>query len=211
MLVLSRDCDSSIRIGPDIKIKVLSIRKQRVKIGVDAPSSVRIWRDEIAPSGNDDDESSPTVREDGFEFPVLVVEDDPDQAELIARALAVSDLSSVTVVGTGTEALEALLPHHGSEPQLIPSLVLLDLNLPDMPGIEVLQRLRQAEWLATVPVVVLTAHRTDEMVKTCLAAGANAFVVKAMGFDEFVQSIGRIAAFWSHDNCVSGAAASQNV
>lgn len=210
MLVLSRDCDSSIRIGPDIKIKVLSIRKQRVKIGVDAPSSVRIWRDEIAPSDNDD-ESSLTVRTGGPEFPVLVVEDDPDQAELIARALAVSDLSSVTVVGTGTEALEALLPQHGSEPQLIPSLVLLDLNLPDTPGIEVLQQLRQADWLATVPVVVLTAHRTDEMVKTCLAAGANAFVAKAMGFNEFVESIGRIAAFWSNDNCVSDAVASQTV
>ena len=211
MLVLSRDCDTTIRIGPDIKIKVLSIRKQRVKIGVDAPSSVRIWRDEIAPSDAGDDNELSTISRDPFAFPVLVVEDDTDQAELIARALAVSDLDSVTVVGTGTEALNALLPESGSEPKLIPSLVLLDLNLPDLPGIEVLRQLRQAEWLATVPVVVLTSHRTDEIVKTCLAAGANAFVTKAMGFDDFVQSIGRIAAFWSHDNCVPGAATSQSV
>ena len=159
MLVLSRDCDSSIRIGPDIKIKVLSIRKQRVKIGVDAPSSVRIWRDEIAPSG-DEDESSPANRTGGSEFPVLVVEDDPDQAELVARALAVSDLSSVNSrLARGPKLLRPYYRNMDRKPQLIPSLVLLDLNLPDIPGIEVLQQLRQAEWLATVPVVVLTSHR----------------------------------------------------
>ena len=207
MLVLSRDCDSSIRIGPDIKIKVLSIRKQRVKLGVDAPSSVRIWRDEIAPSGDDDDFSH-SDESDGFDFPVLVVEDDPDQAELIVRALAISELPSVTVVSSGTQALEALLPGLGSEPRFIPSLILLDLNLPDISGLDVLEKLREADWLSTVPVVVLTSHRTDEMVKKCLAAGANAFVAKAIGFDEFVQSIGRIAAFWSHDNCLPGATAS---
>ncbi len=210
MLVLSRDCDSSIRIGPDIRIKVLSIRKQRVKIGVDAPSSVRIWRDEIAPPEDDGVlSSSSTIGMD--DFPVLVVEDDPDQAELIAKALAFSDLPSVTVVGTGSEALGSLLPEDGLEPQLVPSLVLLDLNLPDISGIDVLRQLRQAVWLAAVPVVVLTSHHSDEMVKTCLAAGANAFVIKAVRFDLFVQSIGRIAAFWSHDNCVPAATAAQSV
>jgi len=210
MLVLSRDCDSSIRIGPDIRVKVLSIRKQRVKIGVDAPSSVRIWRDEIAPP--DDEETLPSSNKvDNGDFPVLVVEDDPDQAELIARALAFSDLPSVTVVGTCAEALGALLPENGSEPKLVPSLVLLDLNLPDISGIDVLRQLRQAVWLAAVPVVVLTSHHSDEMVKSSLAAGANAFVTKAVRFDQFVQSIGRIAAFWSHDNCVPGATAAQSV
>lgn len=74
-----------------------------------------------------------------------------------------------------------------------------------------LRQLRAAPLLAAVPVVVLTAHRSDEMVKSCLAAGANAFVTKAFRFDEFVQSIARIAAFWSHDNCVPGAAAVQTV
>lgn len=210
MLVLSRDCDTSIRIGPDIKIKVLSIRKQRVKIGVDAPSSVRIWRDEIAPTDKEAASSSAPGM-DRESFPVLVVEDDPDQAELIVRALAVSELSSVTVVGSGTEALEALLPEGGTQPRLIPSLVLLDLNLPDIPGIDVLRHLRQAPWLAAVPVVVLTSLRSDEMVKTCLAAGANAFVAKALGFDQFVQSIGRIAAFWSNDHCVPGATPAESV
>ena len=204
MLVLSRDCDTSIRIGPDIKIKVLSIRKQRVKIGVDAPSSVRIWRDEIAPSGEEKDGCSSSVEWDGSDFSVLVVEDDSDQAELIVRALAISDLPTVTVVGSGGEALEALLPETGSEPRFIPSLVLLDLNLPDVSGLDVLGKLRQAEWLSAVPIVVLTSHRTDDMVKKCLSTGANAFVAKAVGFDEFIQSIGRIAAFWSHDNCLPG-------
>jgi carbon storage regulator CsrA len=201
MLVLSRDCDSAIRIGPDITIKVLSIRKQRVKIGVDAPSSVRIWRDEIAPSDAEDGSPTPdrTNRDD---FPVLVVEDDPDQAELIVRALAISHISSVTVVGTGSEAIAALLPDDGSEPRLNPSLVLLDLNLPDVSGIDVLQRFRQAAWLATVPVVVLTSSRSDDLVRACLAAGANAFVTKAAGWDPFVQSIGRIASFWSQDHRV---------
>ncbi len=204
MLVLSRDCDSSIRIGPDITIKVLSIRKQRVKIGVDAPSSVRIWRDEISPS-EDEDGATLAAGTGEADFPVLVVEDDPDQAELIVRALAVNHLSLVTVVGTGSEAIDALLPEDGAEPRLRPSLVLLDLNLPDLSGIDVLRRFRQAAWLAAVPVVVLTSSCSDESVRTCLAAGANAFVTKATGLDQFVQSIGRIASFWSQDHRVPAA------
>jgi two-component system response regulator len=213
MLVLSRDCDSSIRIGSDIKIKVLSIRKQRVKIGVDAPSSIRVWRDEIAPPDEPHDDTPPAALagEKGSDFPVLLVEDDADQAELVVRALAVSELPSVTVASSGAEALGAVLPSNGSEPRVVPSLILLDLNLPDMSGLEVLRQLRASSWFAAVPVVVLTAHRTDEMVKSCLAAGANAFVEKPVRYDEFVQSIGRIAAFWSHDNCVPGAAAVQTV
>ncbi len=203
MLVLSRDCESSIRIGPDITIKILSIRKQRVKIGVDAPSNVRVWRDEIAPS----EEQPLPDRLERQDFPVLVVEDNPDHAELIVRALAANHLDSVTVVGSGAEALGALLPDAGSEPRFVPSLVLLDLNLPDIAGIDVLRGLRQAPWLVSVPVVVLTAADDDESVRTCLAAGANAFVTKAAGFTQFVQSIGRIAEFWSQEHHVPATAA----
>ncbi|NLS95455.1 MAG: response regulator [Planctomycetaceae bacterium] len=204
MLVLSRDCDSSIRIGPDITIKILSIRKQRVKIGVDAPSNVRVWRDEIAPS--EEDPSLPDSSEKE-RFPVLVVEDNPDHAELIVRALAANHLDSVTLVTSGAEALGALLPDAGSEPRFVPSLVLLDLKLPDISGIDVLRGLRQAPWLVAVPVVVLTAADDDESVRMCLAAGANAFVTKAAGFAQFAQSIGRIAEFWSQEHRVPTPAA----
>ena len=204
MLVLSRDCDTSIRIGPDITIKVLAIRKQHVKIGVDAPSSLRIWRDEIAPEDvNKEGISASAENADDFgrKFPVLVIEDDPDQATLIARALAKARLPAVTVVERGVEALAALLPENETSRRIVPSLVLLDLNLPDIPGLEVLRKIRQTSTLATVPVVVLTAAASEESARTCLAAGANAFVTKARVFDQLIESIGRIAAFWSRDHC----------
>ncbi len=204
MLVLSRDCDSSIRIGPDITIKVLAIRKQHVKIGVDAPSSLRIWRDEIAPEDATKDRvaaSAGSGTDSGREFPVLVVEDDPDQAALIAHSLAMARLPSVTVVKQGSEAVDALLPENDAPPRIVPSLVLLDLNLPDIPGMEVLCKIRQTPTLAAIPVVVLTSATNDELARTCLSAGANAFVTKAKGFDQMVESIGRIAAFWSRDHC----------
>lgn len=204
MLVLSRDRDSAIRIGPDITVKVLSIGKQRVKIGVDAPSSLRIWRDEIAPPDDSEETLSPSISPSiGEDFPVLVVEDDPDQAELIARVLATNNVPSVTVVRSGSEALRALLPENGHRPPFRPSLILLDLNLPDIPGIDVLRRVRQTDRLAAVPIVVLTAHCNDDLIKSCLASGANAYVRKATKLDEFVQSIGRITAFWSHDHCAA--------
>ncbi len=193
MLVLSRDCDTVIRIGPDIKVKVLSIRKRRVKLGIDAPSDVRVWRDEIEPqslatwTGPETEEGTP---HDGF--PILVVEDNPDHADLIARALADSQCSEVMMASTGRAAIELLQDSAGA----VPRLVLLDMYLPDISGLEVLRRIRSMEHLQTLPVVVLSSAREETIVTDCLRAGANAFANKSARFHEFRESVARIAVFW---------------
>lgn len=198
MLVLSRDCDSAIRIGPDITVKVLSIRKQRVKLGVVAPASVRVWRDEIAPESfrpSEAEVSPPSSN--GVPFPILVVEDDPDHAKLITLALGHCLLSPVTIVANGKAAIEALSGDNGSS--LHPHLVFLDLNLPDISGLEVLRRIRATPGHGTTPIVIFSSEENDAIVSTCLEAGANAFVNKATRFQDFCRSVTRVATFWSSD------------
>ncbi len=209
MLVLSRDCDSSIRIGPDITVKVLSIRKQRVKLGVVAPASVRVWRDEIAPQSLRPSEvEGSAASSNGGPFPILVVEDDPDHARLINRALGNCLLSPVTIVSNGTAAVEALSGGDGGP--LHPHLVFLDLNLPDMSGLEVLRRIRATPGHGTTPIVVFSAEQNDAIVSTCLEAGANAFVNKATQFQDFCRSVARVATFWSSDCRIPKTAVTQS-
>jgi carbon storage regulator CsrA len=207
MLVLSRDCDTVIRIGPDIRVKVLSIRKQRVKIGVDAPENVRVWREEISPFADDrqvphvdePDEAS-VIRAVEDDFSILVVEDDPDHARLITKVLTDCRFPQVTLAKTGEAAIQALGDVNGRVGEsLAPHLVLLDLQLPDMSGVDVLRRIRSDERYHTTPVVMLSAAREDTVVADCLEAGANAFVNKSAHFKEFRDSVTRIANFWKTD------------
>ena len=203
MLVLSRDCDTVIRIGENIKVKVLSIRKQRVKLGVDAPSNVRVWREEVSPGPPQEDTSSLPVANQSTgqgDFPILVVEDDPDHAQLIHRILLDCHFSQVTIATTGRAAMEALagISNNGEE-AVFPSLVLLDLYLPDMSGLEVLRQIRARDQWQTIPVVMLSSEQQESRVADCLEAGANAFVTKSPHYGQFRESVARIATFWESD------------
>ena len=203
MLVLSRDRDTVVRIGADIKVKVLSIRKQRVKLGIDAPSDVRVWREEASAEPLQSHltlKSNANGRAAGSRFPVLVVEDDPDHAWLINRVLWECQLPQVTIARTGAAAIETL-DLDGSSPgaAVQPHLVLLDLNLPDISGLEVLRRIRSNDRLQIVPVVVLSGLRQESVVADCLQAGANAFVNKSAHYREFRDSLCRIVTFWKSD------------
>lgn len=197
MLVLSRDCDTSIRIGPNISVKVLAIRKQRVKLGIDAPAHIRVWRDEIAPQSTPGQGGNGAEYAGGDRLPILVIEDDPAHADLITRALGNYLYCPVTIVPTGQAALDAL--QRSDEPLLSPHLILLDLRLPDMPGLEVLRKIRAVRRFQTTPIVVLSAEKDDSMVTACLQAGANAFVRKAIKSDELGRSVSRIAEFFCSD------------
>ncbi len=204
MLVLSRDCDTVIRIGDDIRVKVLSIRRRRVKLGIDAPSNVRVWREEICPERHPEQDLAqkppPDKQVGGDEFPILVVEDDPDHARLICKVLNHSQFSRITIARTGTEAIDALAGRGQADAQCTdPHLVLLDLHLPDMSGLEVLRRIRSSDRLQTTPVVMLSAEQEDGRIADCLEAGANAFVNKAVRFDDFYSTVSRIANFWKSD------------
>jgi len=196
MLVLSRERDAIIRIGPNVRVKVLAIQKQRVKLGVEAPSHVRVVREEIAvdpvPSGS---EAGRPPRPD-VQFPILIVEDDRAHAYLIRKALEDCFLSDVRVVETGREALE-VLEQAGSPEGFVPRLIFLDFHLPDMSGLEVLRRVRASPRFKTTPVVLLSGEQRESVVVSCLEAGANAFVPKSVHFEDFRQSVARTATFWS--------------
>ena len=91
MLVLSRECDTTVWIGPNVKVKVLSIQKRRVKLGIEAPPGIQVWRDEII-EGSDFsrvicEEAAHLAPQEG-QNPVLLVEDDPDHAHLIGGTLS---------------------------------------------------------------------------------------------------------------------------
>ncbi|MBP7677164.1 MAG: response regulator, partial [Thermoanaerobaculia bacterium] len=127
---------------------------------------------------------------------VLVVEDNPDDVELTLRALKRMHLTNpVRVARDGVEALEILLGDGTSRPPL-PRVVLLDLKLPRVGGLEVLARLREEERTRTLPVVVLTSSREEPDVRKAYALGVNSYVVKPVEFEKFVDAVGKVGQYW---------------
>ncbi len=121
---------------------------------------------------------------------ILLVEDNPADAEIARRALRDGgSRADLVVVRDGREALDYLVRRR-------PDLVLLDLNLPGLPGLEVLRRLRADPALHGVPVVVLTTSRRPEDVRQTYAAGANTYIEKPQDFNRFVQVLRTIEHYW---------------
>ena len=128
---------------------------------------------------------------------VLQVEDNEADVRLTREALReAGDELRLSVVGDGEKALAYLRNEPGFEDVPRPHLVLLDLNLPRKDGVEVLHEMRSDPELAPIPVVVLTSSSAAHDVDACYAAGANAFVVKSLELDEFIDRIGAIREFW---------------
>jgi two-component system response regulator len=128
---------------------------------------------------------------------VLQVEDNEADVRLTREALReAGEQLRLSVVGDGEQALAYLRREEGFEDAPRPHLVLLDLNLPRKDGVEVLQEMRQDPALAPIPVIVLTSSSEARDVDACYAAGANAFVVKALELDEFIDRLGAIREFW---------------
>lgn len=134
---------------------------------------------------------------------ILLVEDSPNDIELTLEALAENRLANeVVVVRDGEEALDYLhrrgiykLRAEGS-----PAVVLLDLKLPKVNGLEVLEHVKADPALKTVPVVVLTSSREEPDLERCYGLGVNAYVVKPVDFHEFVEAIKRVGLFWAVTN-----------
>ena len=201
MLVLSRDRDSAVHIGSDITVKVLSIRRKNVKLGIEAPRTLPVWRSELVPMLDEPLQSSAAEknRNTGMKI-VLVVEDEPGHAKLIGKALCQTQGTMVTVAETASSALDALgLRLAGPEDIVHPDLVLLDLGLPDSSGLEVLRSIRSVPDLRTTPVVVLSCSDDETAIHQCMEAGANAFVVKSTNYDDFHALVRRIGQFWAGD------------
>jgi len=130
---------------------------------------------------------------------LLLVEDDPTDEKLALRALARAgrDLS-IVIARDGALALDHLIAKDTGDapPPRLPALVLLDLKLPRVDGLEVLRRVRADPRARFVPIVILTASREDRDLIESYSLGANAYIRKPLDFDEFAAAMGAIARFW---------------
>jgi CheY-like chemotaxis protein len=127
--------------------------------------------------------------------PILLVEDNPADLDLTRRAFTRSNLlNPVLVARDGQEALDFIPRWEGGEP--LPLLVLLDLKLPRVGGLEVLRRFRATPVSRAVPVVVLTTSAEDADVDTAYRLGANSYILKPVDFDSFVRVASQIEVYW---------------
>lgn len=131
--------------------------------------------------------------------PILLVEDNPDDVELTVRAFEANRIvNQIIVAKDGVEALDLLFatgPHAGRAP-LQPAIVLLDLKLPRIDGLEVLRRLRADERTALLRVVVLTTSREQQDIVRSYQFGAASYICKPVSFDEFVKAAGQLGLYW---------------
>jgi DNA-binding response OmpR family regulator len=131
---------------------------------------------------------------------ILLVEDDPKDTELTMTALEEYNLSNEVVVATdGEEALDYLY-YRGKFQRRSgenPAVMLLDLKLPKIDGLEVLQRVKADDNLKMIPVVVLTSSREERDMLSSYKLGVNAYVVKPVDFHEFVNAIKELGVFWA--------------
>jgi len=132
--------------------------------------------------------------------PILLVEDDARDLELTLVALERSQLANeVIVVRDGAEALDYLLREgtHADRAEGNPAVILLDLKLPKVNGLEVLKAVRGTAGLKSIPVVMLTSSQTESDVVQSYELGVNAYVVKPVEFKQFVTAIADLGVFWA--------------
>jgi CheY-like chemotaxis protein len=132
--------------------------------------------------------------------PILLVEDSPKDLELTLAALAKSQVANKIVVARdGVEALDYLFARgdHQDRAPGNPAVVLLDLKLPKVDGLEVLERLKNDAATRNTPVVMLTSSREEQDVVRSYELGVNAFVVKPVGFQEFFEAVRDLGVFWA--------------
>lgn len=131
---------------------------------------------------------------------VLIVEDNPQDLELALRALRKANLSNlIEVARDGKEALDFLFcegPHVGRKIQNGPRLVLLDLKLPKVDGLEVLKKVKSDPRTKMIPVVVLTSSKEQNDVVESYRLGANSYIVKPVDFERFIAAVGELGFYW---------------
>lgn len=131
---------------------------------------------------------------------ILMAEDDPRDVELTLEALRGNNIAnSIDIVNDGAEALDYLYyrgKYIGRKNEN-PAVLLLDLKMPRLNGIEVLRTIKSDPALKTIPVVVLTSSREESDLKECYELGVNAYVVKPVEFGDFMAAVKTLGAFWA--------------
>lgn len=134
---------------------------------------------------------------------VLLVEDDPNDVALTLRTLSKHGLANeVDVVSDGEQALDYLYRRGpcAGRPEIAPVVVLLDIKLPKVSGIEVLRQIKGDPKLSYLPVVMLTSSAEDRDLRECYRLGVNAYVVKPVNFQAFSDAVRQVGIFWAMVN-----------
>lgn len=132
--------------------------------------------------------------------PILLAEDNSQDIELTLEALTEYSLANrVVVVRDGVEAMQYLRREgkHAQRKQVNPAVIILDIKMPRMDGIEVLKAIRSDPALKTIPVVMLTSSREEQDLLRSYESGINAYVVKPVKFKEFIEAVKQVGIFWA--------------
>ena len=132
--------------------------------------------------------------------PILLAEDNPNDVELTLSALRAVNLpNEVVTVGDGVEVLDFLLRRgqFANRLHVLPAVVLLDLKMPRLDGLETLRRIRAEPQLSTLPVVIMTTSREQSDLLAGYGSGASGYVVKPVDFDAFVTAVSSLGVFWA--------------
>ncbi|MCW5595102.1 MAG: response regulator [Rhodocyclaceae bacterium] len=132
--------------------------------------------------------------------PILLVEDNPDDEALTLRAFNKNRIGNAVIVARdGVEALDYLFGnghHAGRDLSIMPAVVLLDLKLPRIDGLEVLRRIRANERTSLLPVVILTTSKEQQDIYEGYSLGANSYIRKLVDFEKFIQAVGQLGLYW---------------
>jgi CheY-like chemotaxis protein len=131
---------------------------------------------------------------------ILLVEDDPRDVELTLNALSEYNLANeIAIARDGAEALDYLYRRgaFAQRPPGSPVVILLDLKMPKLDGVEVLRQLKADEQMRLIPIVILTSSRESRDLEECYRLGVNAYVVKPVRFTGFVEAVKQLGVFWA--------------
>lgn len=132
--------------------------------------------------------------------PILLIEDNPDDETLTLRALKKNNIKNEVVVArNGAEALDYLFgtgPYAGRDLTVMPQVILLDLKLPKIDGLEVLRRLRANQLTRLLPVVILTSSNEEQDRVNSYGLGANSYVRKPIDFGQFIDAVRQLGLYW---------------
>ncbi len=131
---------------------------------------------------------------------ILLIEDNPNDVELTLRALKKNNIANdIHVITDGAEALDYFFAkgkYKQRDIHIIPKLVILDLKLPKVDGLEILQQIKNNDTTKSIPVVILTSSKEERDIIDSYQLGANSFIVKPVDFDKFIATVQELGMYW---------------